>query len=66
VRVGPAHAEFTQALRTRGILVRDRNSDPGCEGCVRLTVGSGEDVRTLIGALRGVIATINKRREVRV
>jgi histidinol-phosphate aminotransferase len=66
VRIGPAHREFIQALRTRGILVRDRNSDPGCEGCVRLTVGSGEDVRTLIGALRGVIATINKRREVRV
>ena len=66
VRVGPAHTEFIQALRTRGILVRDRNSDPGCEGCVRLTVGSGEDVRTLIGALHGVIATINKRREVRV
>jgi len=66
VRVGPAHAEFIQALRTRGILVRDRNSDPGCEGCVRLTVGSGKDVRTVIDALRGMIETINKRREVRV
>ena len=66
VRVGPAHTEFIQALRTRGILVRDRNSDPGCEGCVRLTVGSGEDMRTLIDALRGAIETINKRREVKV
>jgi histidinol-phosphate aminotransferase len=66
VRVGPAHTEFIQALRTRGILVRDRNSDPGCEGCVRLTVGSGEDMRTLIDALRGVIGTIHKRPEVRV
>jgi histidinol-phosphate aminotransferase len=66
VRVGPAHTEFIQALRTRGILVRDRNSDPGCEGCVRLTVGSGKDVRNLIDALRGMIETINKRREVRV
>jgi histidinol-phosphate aminotransferase len=66
VRVGPAHAEFIQALRTRGILVRDRNSDPGCEGCVRLTVGSGEDMRALIDALHGVIKTLDKRREVRV
>jgi len=66
VRVGPAHTEFILGLRTRGILVRDRNSDPGCEGCVRLTVGSGKDVRTLIDALRGMIETINKRREVRV
>jgi histidinol-phosphate aminotransferase len=64
VRVGPAHAEFTQALRTRGILVRDRNSDPGCEGCVRLTVGSGEDMRTLIDALHGMIETLQKGREV--
>jgi histidinol-phosphate aminotransferase len=66
VRVGPAHAEFIQALRTRGILVRDRNSDPGCEGCVRLTVGSGEDMRALIDALHGVIKIIHKRREVKV
>ena len=66
VRVGPAHAEFIQALRSRGILVRDRNSDPGCEGCVRLTVGSGEDMRALINALHGAIKTIHKGREVRV
>jgi histidinol-phosphate aminotransferase len=66
VRVGPAHTEFIQALRTRGILVRDRNSDPGCEGCVRLTVGSGEDMRALIDALHSVIKTLDKRREVKV
>jgi histidinol-phosphate aminotransferase len=55
VRIGPAHMEFIQALRARGILVRDRDSDPGCEGCVRLTVGSLEHTRTLIGALREVV-----------
>src|SRR5580700_7290089 len=42
VRIGSAHAEFVRALRDRGILVRDRNSDPLCEGCVRLTVGTDE------------------------
>src|SRR6266853_4673569 len=42
VHIGPAHAEFVQALRDRGILVRDRHTDPGGEGCVRLTVGSDE------------------------
>jgi histidinol-phosphate aminotransferase len=64
VRIGPAHAEFVKALRERGILVRDRHTDPGCEGCVRLTVGSEEHVRTLIAALRKVIAEL-RRREVR-
>lgn len=65
VHVGPAYAEFIQALRTRGILVRDRNSDPGCAGCVRLTVGSSEHTRTLIRALREVVEKLRKRREVK-
>jgi histidinol-phosphate aminotransferase len=64
VRIGPAYLEFMQALRARGILVRDRNSDPGCEGCVRLTVGSLEHTRTLIAALRDVVARLNDPREV--
>ena len=67
VRIGSAHAEFVQALRTRGILVRDRSSDRSsdqrCEGCVRLTVGSDEHTRTLIGALSEVIAKLRERRE---
>jgi histidinol-phosphate aminotransferase len=65
VRIGDAHAELVQALRARGILVRDRNSDPRCEGCVRLTVGSDEHTRTLIGALRDVVEGLKERREVR-
>lgn len=65
VRVGPAHAEFIQALRARGILVRDRSADAGCEGCVRLTVGSSEHTQTLIGALREVVGKLREQREVR-
>jgi histidinol-phosphate aminotransferase len=65
VRVGARHTEFVQALRARGILVRDRNSDPGCEGCVRLTVGSNEHTRTLISALREVVPQLRESREVR-
>jgi histidinol-phosphate aminotransferase len=61
LRIGSAHAEFVQALRTRGILVRDRHSDPGCEGCVRLTVGSDEHTQTLIAALRDVVEQLGLR-----
>jgi len=64
-RIGPAHAEFVQALRTRGILVRDRSSDPGCEGCVRLTVGSLEHTQMLIAALREVVVELVPQREIR-
>ncbi len=66
VRVGPAYAEFIQALRTHGILVRDRNTDPACDGCVRLTVGSLEHTQTLIVALREVVGKLGAHREVKV
>jgi histidinol-phosphate aminotransferase len=62
VRIGSAHAEFVRALRDRGILVRDRNSDPLCEGCVRLTVGTDEHTETLIVALREVVEQLGLRR----
>jgi histidinol-phosphate aminotransferase len=65
VRVGPAYAKFIQALRGRGILVRDRNSDPGCEGCVRLTVGSLEHTRALVEALHSVVEELKQHSEVR-
>ncbi len=65
VRIGPAHAEFVRSLRDRGILVRDRHSDTGCEGCVRLTVGTDEHTKTLIGAMRDVVQQLGLRRELR-
>jgi len=65
VRVGPTYAKFIQALRARGILVRDRNSDPGCEGCVRLTVGSLEHTRALVEALCSVVEELKQHSEVR-
>jgi len=65
VRIGSFHTEFVRALRNRGILVRDRHTDPGCEGCVRLTVGNDEHTQTLIGALREVVEQLGLRSEVR-
>lgn len=40
--IGPKHAEFSKAMRERGVLVRDRSSDQGCDGCVRITIGTRE------------------------
>ena len=39
-------------MRRRGILVRDRNSDPGCAGCVRITVGTRRQTDRLLRELR--------------
>jgi histidinol-phosphate aminotransferase len=52
--IGEKRLEFVQAMRQRGILVRDRNSDPGCSGCVRITVGTSNQTDRLIAALREI------------
>ena len=44
-------AEFSEAMRRRGILVRDRSADYGCEGCVRITLGPREHCDRLLTAL---------------
>ncbi len=58
VRVGAAHEEFVLAMRAREILVRSRHRDPGCEGCVRMTVGSDEHTQILIAAMREVVVQL--------
>jgi histidinol-phosphate aminotransferase len=56
--LGPLKAEFVQSMRARGILVRDRSNDHGCEGCVRITVGTAEHTARLLRALREALAEI--------
>lgn len=58
LRVGSSKtdsARFVEQMRRRGILVRDRSSDQGCEGCVRITLGPGEHADRLLKALPSVI-----------
>jgi histidinol-phosphate aminotransferase len=54
--------EYRQALvaemRRRGILVRDRHSDPGCAGCVRITVGNRAQTGRLLRELSETLAAI--------
>jgi histidinol-phosphate aminotransferase len=45
-------------MRARGILVRDRSSDPGCQNCVRITVGTREHNQRLLTSLREVFSEI--------
>jgi histidinol-phosphate aminotransferase len=50
-RVGMA-SSFAEQMRRRGILVRDRSNDPGCEGCVRITLGPREHTDRLLTAFQ--------------
>lgn len=52
VDIGPLHSSFTQFMRTNGILVRDRSADPGCQGCVRITIGTPAQMEKALVAIR--------------
>jgi len=45
-------AGLYQFLLTQGIIVRNRSSVPLCEGCLRVTVGTNEENRALVEALK--------------
>jgi len=55
---GPQAAAFILGMRERGFLVRDRSSDHGCAGCVRITLGSESQNYRMITALREILERI--------
>jgi histidinol-phosphate aminotransferase len=55
--IGAKHAAFAGKMREHGVLVRDRSTDPGCDGYVRITIGVEAQMTRGIAALR---ATLNE------
>src|ERR1017187_8980074 len=58
VDIGPQHAEFVRLMRAVGVLVRDRSTDPGCDGRVRITIGTREQMTQAIVALNQTVAAL--------
>ena len=56
VRVGAFAQAFVESMQQRGILVRDCSPSPGCEGCVRITVGTPSQMDGVLQAIRKAIA----------
>jgi histidinol-phosphate aminotransferase len=56
VRVGVKAKAFVESMQRRGILVCDSSSNPGCEGCVRITVGTPTQMDGVLQAIREAIA----------
>jgi histidinol-phosphate aminotransferase len=54
-------ATFVEHMRRRGVLVRDRSSDHGCEGCVRITLGPRAQTDRLLTALRETFTELGIR-----
>jgi len=59
VDIGPGHAEFVRLMRAAGVLVRDRSNDPGCDGRVRITIGTREQMRLAVVALNDAVVALN-------
>lgn len=53
MKIGNRHKAFVDSMRRRGVLVRDRSADPGCDGCVRITLGTVEQTICALAALEG-------------
>jgi histidinol-phosphate aminotransferase len=63
VEIGPQHTEFVRLMRNAGVLVRDRSSDPGCDGRVRITIGTCEQMHKAIVALDEALSILRAERK---
>jgi histidinol-phosphate aminotransferase len=58
MKIGPKHSELVKAMRKHGVLLRDRSTDPGCDGFVRITIGVAEHVTKGLAALKDSLQEI--------
>lgn len=58
IKIGAKHRAFVEAMHRRGILTRDRSSDAGCEGCVRVTVGTRAQMQEAVAAMTKTLKEI--------
>ncbi len=58
VEIGALHGDFVRLMRAADVLVRDRSSDPGCEGRVRITIGTREQMKHAAAALHEAMAAL--------
>jgi histidinol-phosphate aminotransferase len=61
VEIGLRHKEFVQHMHSAGVLVRDRSNDPGCDGRVRITIGTREQMKQAVVALNQALALIRSK-----
>ena len=60
VEIGARHKEFVRLMSAVGVLVRDRSADPGCEGRVRITIGTREQMALAVQALKSTMTSLHE------
>jgi histidinol-phosphate aminotransferase len=58
MQIGPKHKELVDAMHRHDVLLRDRSTDPGCDGYVRITIGVEDHVTRGLAALEASLAEI--------
>jgi histidinol-phosphate aminotransferase len=58
VDIGSRHKDFVRHMLAARVLVRDRSNDPGCDGRVRITIGTREQTQHAVGALNAALACL--------
>ncbi|KAI7249678.1 hypothetical protein KC352_g13046 [Hortaea werneckii] len=51
---------YERLAETRGVVVRFRGKEAGCFGCLRITVGTEQEVSRFLAELRGVLEEIHQ------
>ena len=59
VEIGPEHKRFCARMKAAGVLVRDRSADPGCDGLVRITVGTRAQMSVSTAAMEAALTELN-------
>lgn len=52
VRVGETAKQFVESMHRRGILIRDSSANPGCAGCIRITIAAPKQMDEVLQAIR--------------
>ena len=53
IKVDDANKRYTELI-AKGIVIRNRTTQPLCDNCLRLTIGTAEENDKLIGALKSI------------
>jgi histidinol-phosphate aminotransferase len=56
----PAKELFRRLRDEHGILVRDVSDGPDLAGCLRISIGTDEDMEAVVGALGQILTTEKK------
>jgi len=58
-----ALAVYEQLAEARGVVVRFRGKEPGCLGCLRITVGTEAEVTRFLKEISSVLDTVRNAQQ---